>query len=95
MADHSCTQGPRFDVLEGSVAQVHEKLDKITDLLVANARTDEKLTALSGIVAQHTVDLKACTEFMNKNTRMTDWMDLGFKALIILGLVAFGFIKGG
>lgn len=73
MADHSCTQGARFDNMEDSLAKAHGKLDQITDILVSNARTEEQLKVLKERVEGHEARIKSTEDFISRNAWILKW----------------------
>lgn len=94
MADHSCTQSVRFDNMEDSLAKAHGKLDQITDILIANARTEERLKTLEAFKDGAEPRIKAVEDFIAHNA----WViRLGERVVWAAILVALAFfkLKGG
>lgn len=86
MADHSCTQGARFDNMEDSLAKAHGKLDQITDILVSNARTEEQLKVLKERVEGHEARIKSTEDFISRNAWMLKWGERLAWGAILAGL---------
>lgn len=50
MVAHNCTQEGRFDTVELALTEIKDSLKKLTELLVANVRTEEQLKSVSKVV---------------------------------------------
>lgn len=93
-SEHSCTQTSRIESIEVSVATVHEKLDRITDILISNARTEEQLKAVKEKVAAQE---KAIGELMAYKNESKPYMKAAERLLwlLVLGGVAYFKVHGG
>jgi hypothetical protein len=85
-----CTQGERLGTIESALVRLTEhyetsnrKLDQITDLLVSNARIEEKLGDIKNIVRDHEVRLRDLEQASSKNSYFSN------------GLARFLWIVGG
>lgn len=59
-ADHVCNQGGRFDAID-------QKLDQITQILVDNARTEERLKHLEAFKDRADPRIKSVEDYIARN----------------------------
>ena len=94
MGEHACTQGTRFDNVERSLGQANDKLDQITEILVANARTDERLKTLEAFKEGADPRIKSTEDFIARNA----WVIRLGERLVwgaVLAALAVYKLKGG
>jgi len=57
--NHSCNQGARFDSIERTLADIHETLKKLTDLLISQAQTQVQIQALESSSKDHETRIRS------------------------------------
>lgn len=87
VAAHLCSQSDRFDRLD-------EKLDKITDLLVSNARIEQRTTEIEANVNDHEARIRSMETIQTACSAKNGVINKGvwetFKMLIAAVLAAAG-----
>lgn len=60
--NHYCTQDHRFDSLKESIKDIHDTLKQLTNLLIAKAETDTKLSCAISMIDDHEDRLRSQEE---------------------------------
>lgn len=90
--EHSCNQGDRFDRLEAGQHIANLKLDKITDLLVAQAEANGRIESLEKSRDDHETRLRAQEACGQKTTLVLSWGERSV-IFIVATLVSFWLAK--
>lgn len=87
--DHPCNQGPRFDSLEHSLEGIHETLKALTKLIIDQAASDTKLSALTETVKDHEARIRVVEKHQAKNL----WLERVVWILVAAALTAYFNLK--
>jgi Flp pilus assembly protein TadB len=99
MAAHECVQGPKLESLEAAIGDIREgqkktdgKLDKITELLVSDAHTQEQLKHIKETQRDHEDRLRSVETRTNTNSGFTTRAERFFWIVVTGGIGTLWYI---